>query len=267
MHKKVTLEQEIRYNNKRERVMRKKIHVSNGAIATDIRSTRRYVQEIKKAGTLLDRDTEKALAVRSQDGDIEARNKLIESNLRFAIQVARQYQGMGLELEDLIGFANVGLFEAAERFDANRGVKFITFAVWYIRAELQKALNDLSRTVRIPSHRTATEAYGTKSISAPVGDSENSETYADRFLASEPVQSNRDRADMMFDIDRTLAQLKPRQEEALRRNYGLGFEYAQTMEQIGEEMGITNERARQLVRQAEIDLAKVPGVKLLEQYL
>ena len=99
--------------------MRKKIHVSNGAIATDIRSTRRYVQEIKKAGTLLDRDTEKALAVRSQDGDIEARNKLIESNLRFAIQVARQYQGMGLELEDLIGFANVGLFEAAERFDAN----------------------------------------------------------------------------------------------------------------------------------------------------
>ena len=241
--------------------MRKKIHVSNGAIATDIRSTRRYVQEIKKTGTLLDRDTEKALAVRSQAGDIQARNRLI------AIQVARQYQGMGLELEDLIGFANVGLFEAAERFDANRGVKFITFAVWYIRAELQKALNDLSRTVRIPSHRTATEEYGTKSISAPVGDSENAETYADRFLASEPVQSNRDRADMMFDIDRTLAQLKPRQEEALRRNYGLGFEYAQTMEQIGEEMGITNERARQLVRQAEIDLAKVPGIKLLEQYL
>lgn len=247
--------------------MTKRIHVGNGAIVTDVASTRRYVQEIKKTGSLLNRDQEKSLAERSSNGDIKARNQLIESNLRFAIQVARQYQGMGLEFEDLIGFANVGLFEAAERFDSNRGVKFITFAVWYIRAELQKALNDLSRTVRIPSHRTATEEYGTKSLSTPVGDSENAETYADRFLASEPVQSNRDRADMMFDIDRTLAQLKPRQEEALRRNYGLGFEYAQSMEQIGEEMGITNERARQLVRQAEIDLAKVPGIKLLEQYL
>jgi RNA polymerase sigma factor (sigma-70 family) len=225
------------------------------------------VQEIKKSGTLLSREQEKEIAIKSGAGDIKARNQLVESNLRFAIQVARQYQGMGLELEDLIGFANVGLFEAAERFDAERNVKFITFAVWYIRAEIQKALNDLSRTVRIPSHRTATEEYGTKSISTPVGDSENSETYADRFLASDAVKSNREHVDMMFDIDRTLSQLKPRQEEALRRNYGLGFEYAQSMDQIGEEMGITNERARQLVRQAEIDLAKVPGIKLLEQYL
>jgi DNA-directed RNA polymerase sigma subunit (sigma70/sigma32) len=72
---------------------------------------------------------------------------------------------------------------------------------------------------------------------------------------------------MRFDIDRVLAQLKPKQEEALRRNYGIGFEYAQSMEQIGEEMGVTNERARQLVRQAEEALAKLPGVKLLEQYL
>ena len=247
--------------------MKKKIHVSNGAIVTDVASTRRYVQEIKKSGSLLTREQEKEIAVKSSAGDIVSRNRLVESNLRFAIQVARQYQGMGLELEDLIGFANVGLFEAAERFDAERNVKFITFAVWYIRAEIQKALNDLSRTVRIPSHRTATEEYGTKSISTPVGDSENAETYADRFLEADPVKSNREHADMMFDIDRTLSQLKPRQEEELRRNYGLGFEYAQSMEQIGEEMGITNERARQLVRQAEIDLAKVPGVKLLEQYL
>ena len=247
--------------------MRKKIHVGNGAIVTDVASTRRYVQDIKKTGSLLTREQEKEIAVKSSAGDIVSRNRLVESNLRFAIQVARQYQGMGLELEDLIGFANVGLFEAAERFDAERNVKFITFAVWYIRAEIQKALNDLSRTVRIPSHRTATEEYGTKSISTPVGDSENAETYADRFLAADPVKSNREHADMMFDIDRTLSQLKPRQEEALRRNYGIGFEYAQSMEQIGEEMGITNERARQLVRQAEIDLAKVPGIKLLEQYL
>jgi RNA polymerase sigma factor (sigma-70 family) len=245
--------------------MKRRINVSNGAIV-GAESTKRYVAEIKKA-QVISREDETQLIQAAQAGSLKARNTIIESNLRFAVQVARQYQGMGLEMEDLIAFANIGLFEAVDRFDTSKNVKFITFAVWYIRAELQKALNDLSRTVRIPSHRTATEEYSTKSISTPVGDDENKETYADRYLAADEVRSSRDRADLQFDIDRALAQLKPKQEEALRRNYGLGFEYAQSMEQIGEEMGITNERARQLVRQAEEALASLPGIKLLEQYL
>ena len=246
--------------------MAKRINVSNGAIITETISIRQYVKETKNA-KVLSRADEKALIIAAQAGDLQARDTLIKANLRFAIQVARGYQGMGLELEDLIAFANIGLFEAVDRFDTSKNVKFITFAVWYIRAEIQKALNDLSRTVRIPSHRTATEEYSTKSISTPVGDDENKETYADRYLAADEVRSSRDRADLKFDIDRALAQLKPKQEEALRRNYGLGVEYAQSMEQIGEEMGITNERARQLVRQAEEALAALPGIKLLEQYL
>jgi RNA polymerase primary sigma factor len=245
--------------------MKRRINVSNGAIV-GAESTKRYVAEIKKAKPISKED-ETALLRAAQAGDVKSRNVMIESNLRFAVQVARQYQGMGLEIEDLIAFANIGLFEAVDRFDTSKNVKFITFAVWYIRAEIQKALNDLSRTVRIPSHRTATEEYSTKSISTPVGEDENKETYADRYLQADPVKSSRDRSDMMFDINRALSHLKPKQEEALRRNYGIGFEYAQSMEQIGEEMGVTNERARQLVRQAEEALAKLPGVKLLEQYL
>jgi RNA polymerase primary sigma factor len=245
--------------------MKRRINVTNGAIV-GAESTKRYVAEIKKA-QVISREAETQLILDAQAGSLKARNVIIESNLRFAVQVARQYQGMGLEMEDLIAFANIGLFEAVDRFDTSKNVKFITFAVWYIRAEIQKALNDLSRTVRIPSHRTATEEYSTKSISTPVGDDENKETYADRYLAADEVRSSRDRADLKFDIDRALAQLKPKQEEALRRNYGLGVEYAQSMEQIGEEMGITNERARQLVRQAEEALAALPGIKLLEQYL
>ena len=245
--------------------MKRRINVTNGAIV-GAESTKRYVAEIKKA-QVISREAETQLILDAQAGKLKARNVIIESNLRFAVQVARQYQGMGLEMEDLIAFANVGLFEAVDRFDTSKNVKFITFAVWYIRAEIQKALNDLSRTVRIPSHRTATEEYSTKSISTPVGDDENKETYADRYLAADEVRSSRDRSDLKFDIDRALAQLKPKQEEALRRNYGLGVEYAQSMEQIGEEMGITNERARQLVRQAEEALAALPGIKLLEQYL
>jgi RNA polymerase primary sigma factor len=246
--------------------MAKKIHVSTGAIVTDVASTLRYIQETKKLGNLT-REQEKELGRAAQAGDRRAINTLVESNLRFVIQVARQYQGMGLELEDLIAFGNMGLFEAAERFNPDKGVKFITFAVWYIRAELQKALNDLSRTVRIPSHRTATEEYSTKSISTPVGDDENKETYADRYLAADSTKSARDTQDLQYDLQRALDQLKPKQRAAITRFYGIGMEYAQCMDQIAEEMEITGERARQLVRQAEVELAKLPGIKLLEQYL
>lgn len=245
--------------------MAKKIHVSNGAIVTDVLSTKQYIKEIKRRSITPAESTE--LTQRMSAGDAAARNRLIEGNLRFVIQVARSYQGMGLELEDLIGFGNIGLFEAAYRFDASKNVKFITFAVWYIRAEIQKALNDMSRVVRIPSHKTQTEAQSIKSIHTPVGDDENKETYADRYLAADAVKSARDRSDMHFDLNRALGQLKPKQEEAIRRNYGFGFEYEQSMEQIAEEMGITGERARQLVRQAELALKGLPGIKLLEQYL
>ena len=246
--------------------MAKKIHVSTGAIVTDVASTLRYIQETKKIGALT-REQETTLGRAAAAGDRKAVNALVEANLRFVIQVAKQYQGMGLALEDLIAFGNVGLFEAAERFNPEKGVKFITFAVWYIRAELQKALNDLSRVVRIPSHRTATEEYSTKSIHTPVGDDENKETYADRYLAADSVKTSRDMADLQYDLNRVLAQLKPKQEEAIRRFYGIGREYPQCMDQIAEEMGVTNERARQLVRGAELALASLPGIELLEQYL
>jgi RNA polymerase primary sigma factor len=246
--------------------MAKRINVSNGAIITDTNSIRQYVKETKKA-TTLSRADEKALLIAAQAGDITARDTLVKANLRFVIQVARSYQGMGLELEDLIAFANIGLFEAVDRFDTNKDFKFITFAVWYVRAELQKALNDLSRTVRIPSHKTATETQSIKSIHTPVGDDDNKETYADRFLEAESVKSQRDINDLRFDMHRALNQLPEKQREAVTRFYGIDREYAQCMEQIAEELNVTGERARQLVRLAETALRAMPGIKLLEQYL
>ena len=245
--------------------MAKKIHVSTGAIVTDVASTLRYIQEVKKA-PLLSKAQEIELAVAGQSGNRDAVNILVQSNLRFVLQVAKQYQGMGIGLEDLIGFGNIGLFEAAEKFDTSRGFKFITFAVWYIRAEIQKALNDMSRTVRVPSHLTKTAEYSTKSISTPVGDGDNKETYADRYLASESGKSARDTADLKYDMQRALSQLKPKQREAITRFYGIGFEYEMCMDQIAEELNVTGERARQLVRQAENALKALPGIKLLEQY-
>jgi RNA polymerase primary sigma factor len=239
-----------------------RINVSNSVVIPSAESTVQYLKDIKKKGSLSLAQEQELV----KSADIASRNKLIEANLKFVIQVANKYRGMGLTLEDLIGFGNIGLFEAAEKFDTSKNLKFITFAVWYIRAEIQKALNDMSRVVRVPSHLTATAEYSAKSISTPVGDGDNKETYADRFLAADNVKSSRDRSDLKYDLDRALSQLKPKQREAITRFYGIGFEYEMCMDQIAEELDVTGERARQLVRQAENALKALPGIKLLEQY-
>jgi RNA polymerase primary sigma factor len=245
-----------------------KIYVTTGAVVTDTPSVKKYMGDIKKA-PLLDRDTETALARKALAGDAVAQNKLVESNLRFAVQVAKQYQGMGLELEDLIQVANLGLFEAVKRFDPDRGVKFISFAVWYVRAELQKALNDLSRVVRIPSHKTMTEGkdFSTLSTSKKVGDDEDSETYADRYLSGEQAKAKHEVTDLKELLSIALNSLKPKQRDAVKMFYGIDREYAMHMEHIAEELNVTGERARQLVRQGECALKKVEGIEKLLQYL
>ena len=243
-----------------------KIHISNGIVPTNVSSVNRYMKEVKKAKPMA-RGVEAHLILLAQNGDLRARNKLIECNLRFVVQVAKQYQGMGVQFEDLIGFGNIGLFEALERFDSTKKVKFITYAVWYIRAEINKALNDLGRVVRVPSHKTQTEVQTIKSIHAPVGEDDDSETYADRYLQSPVEASDREVKDLGLDLKRAISQLKPKQAKALTLFYGIGIEYPQCMEQIAEVLSVTGERARQLVRQAEIEITKVPGIKMLEQYL
>ena len=233
-----------------------KIYVTTGAVATETKSVKRYMAEIKKP----------KLLTREQEADA-TRNQLVESNLRFVVQVAKQYQGMGLELEDLIGFGNMGLFEAAKRFDPSRKVKFITFAVWYIRAEITKAINDMSRVVRIPSHRTSTEEYSTISTQTVIGEDEDSETYADRFLAADVDITRQDQRDLSDAIASALAQLKPKQRDAVALFYGIDVEYPSCMEDIAEKLGVSNERARQLVRAGEDGLRNLSGLEILQRYL
>tara|TARA_R110000751_G_scaffold94798_3_gene185058 strand:- start:3291 stop:4028 length:738 start_codon:yes stop_codon:yes gene_type:complete len=243
-----------------------KIFVTTGAVFSDVGSTKLYMSEIKQV-KLLTQSEEISIAYRIKAGDESAVNELVSANLRFVVQVAKQYQGMGVELEDLIGFGNLGLFEAAKRFEAERGIKFISFAVWYVRAELQKALNDMGRTVRIPSHKTMTEEYSTISTGMKIGDGEDSETYADRYLPAEKETPQSALLDLKYDLKRALEMLKPKQKSAIEMFYGIGYDYPKPMEQIALELSVTGERARQLVRQAELGLKKMSGIKLLEQYL
>jgi RNA polymerase primary sigma factor len=117
------------------------------------KSVSQYLKEIGEIG-LLDKDSERELARRArEDNDDDARGKLVRANLRFVVSMASKYQNLGLPLSDLINEGNLGLLEAARRFDERKGVKFISYAVWWIRQAILYALSETSRPIRIPLNR------------------------------------------------------------------------------------------------------------------
>lgn len=113
-----------------------------------------YLQEISRI-PLLKIEEEKALARRAFKGDVEAQEKLARHNVRFVVSVAKKFQNRGVPLMDLIGEGNLGLMTAARKFDPDRGVKFISYAVWWIRQAIQAAIARHGRPVRVPLNRTA----------------------------------------------------------------------------------------------------------------
>jgi RNA polymerase primary sigma factor len=123
--------------------------------AGGIRSLDLYLHEINKT-PLLTREEERALARRIHAGDKKALDALVKANLRFVVSIAKQYSNQGLSLEDLINEGNLGLIKAAHRFDEERGFKFISYAVWWIRQAMLQSLAEHSRIVRLPLNRAGT---------------------------------------------------------------------------------------------------------------
>lgn len=118
----------------------------------DTKSLEKYFQEIGKID-LITADEEVELALKIKAGDQKALDKLVKSNLRFVVSVAKQYQNQGLKLSDLINEGNLGLVKAAKRFDETRGFKFISYAVWWIRQSIMQSLAEQSRIVRLPLNK------------------------------------------------------------------------------------------------------------------
>jgi len=249
-----------------------------------------YFQEVKTF-PLLSREQECELARGIKANEDGALHKLVNSNLRFVVSIAKEYAHYGVPLEDLINEGNLGLLKAAQRFDETRGYKFISYAVWWIRQSILAALANHSKIVRMPLNRarvlnqikrasselqqnlrrkpTAEEIAEKLSLSVDevkdtlplmqdnfflddfVGNDEDS-TYLD-FLEdtkSRTPDSPVMEEDLVQSIERMLCDLKPREAKVLRMYYGLGTDREMTLEEIGQDMGLTRERIRQIKEEA-----------------
>ena len=111
-----------------------------------------YLKDINKI-PMITPEEEKELGKKIKEGDKESKDKLIVSNLRFVVSVAKQYQGQGLSLDDLINEGNIGLIRAADKFDVDKGFRFISYAVWWIRQSILQALSEQSRTISLPMNQ------------------------------------------------------------------------------------------------------------------
>lgn len=155
----------------------KEFKISQSITPRESENISRYFANISSTHPL-DPDQEADLAMRIRRGDLKARNELVTANLRFVVSVAKQYQNMGVSLDDLISEGNIGLVKAAERFDPTRGFKFASFAVWWIRQAILAFLADKSRMVRLPLNvtnilsriRTAANAFEQENQRPPSAD-------------------------------------------------------------------------------------------------
>jgi len=253
-------------------------------------ATRMYLSEIG-ISPLLTADEEKYYSRLAQGGDEAARHRMIESNLRLVVKIARRYLNRGLPLLDLIEEGNLGLIHAVEKFDPERGFRFSTYATWWIRQTIERAIMNQSGTVRLPIHvikdinsclraarnlrqqedREPTCAEIAISMERAVADVERLMALHNRVTVrainpdddAAPIDRLRARRDaepsrcaqkdkVRKMVERWVSQLDDKQREVVDRRFGLHGYRRATLEQIGSDIGVTRER----VRQIQIDALK-----------
>jgi RNA polymerase primary sigma factor len=271
-------------------------------------SIQMYLREIGKVG-LLSGTEEIDLAKRVAKGDVAARKRLTEANLRLVVSIAKKYMGRNLGLLDLIQEGNLGLFRAVEKFDWTKGYKFSTYATWWIRQAITRALADQSRTIRIPVHMVETlnkyaqaerqlvqdlgreplpeeiaaemgieveKVYHLKKISqetvsidSPVGEDEGEDSSLGDFIVDEDTTKPNEMAGRQIlkeYVGNILLDLDPREQKILKMRFGLEDGVTHTLEEVGEEFGVTRERIRQIESKALEKIREHIDVNKLRDY-
>lgn len=258
---------------------------NNEAPRGDYDPTQMYLSEIGFS-TLLTHEEEIKLGRKVQKGNKAARKQMIESNLRLVVKIARRYLGRGLAFLDLIEEGNLGLMHSVEKYDPERGFRFSTYATWWIRQTIERAIMNQGRTIRLPIHvvkelntylRAARELAqkldheptceeiarlvdrpvediervmdlhrDVSSIDSPV--SENERTLVDIIADEEQGTPETDltSADLMEKLDKFINYLPERQREVIARRFGLRGYDRETLEEVGRNIKLTRERVRQI---------------------
>jgi len=259
--------------------------------------TRLYLNEIG-ASPLLTAEEEVMYSRRAQAGDEEARKHMIESNLRLVVKIARRYMNRGLAFLDLIEEGNLGLIRAVEKFDPERGFRFSTYATWWIRQTIERAIMNQSRTIRLPIHvvkeinvylraarKLAQELDHDPSaeeiaslLNKPIDDVERMLGLNERIASTDknimsdsgktlletlPDESARDPSEslqeeaVLSNIEDCLSQLTDKQRAVVERRFGLHGHHVSTLEEVGQEIGVTRERVRQIQMDALRKLKRI----------
>jgi len=272
-------------------------------------SVQMYLKEIGKV-PLLTAQEEVDLAKRIEKDDEAAKKRLAEANLRLVVSIAKKYVGRShnLTLLDLIQEGNIGLFRAVEKYDWRKGYKFSTYATWWIRQAITRALADQSRTIRIPVHMVETInkfaqitrrlvqdlgreplpeeiasemglevdkvryimkiSQDTISLETSVGEENDESTLGDFIEDTETILPNQSAARKLLKdyITEILVKVSPREQKILKMRFGLEDGITHTLEEIGQEFGVTRERIRQIEAKALDRIKKHPEAKKLLDY-